>query len=443
MSFVEFTNNKNKGVLWGILQEGGVFNNIPSSMFNNVKNIFEMSILSMKQEFDLFFEKNDEGDDDYDKKAADMIINSNKIVIKKVIDEVNKIKIHNENSMKQAQVQAQVQAQAQAQAQHNPSPMQLKPVSPVTISPMPTKKPKIEEIYRADDIKKTRMSELEIRLKEKQTEMDAMLNNKKPEHIDFSDKALGINKESDLYDKKLAGDEMERLLAEALASRERELDKLNIDADRDSGRGHGIGGVVEGSEGSEDSNINNSIRIPTNKIVAKRPRESKNVTFNDADNTKIEYENQDYYKTDSIIEGGEGGDRGEVGDANTLSFFSKLKTKKDNNAANTRSMDKIRIPLDDIMNMTNRSDDDNENHNEGMQLQVQEMHNFQGSRNREWGEVREVREMREARDMQEMRELREMQKYVILEQRIKGIHDDMTEIKKNQELILSLLEKKM
>ena len=80
MSFPEFTNNKNKGVLWGLLQEGGVFNNIPSTMFQNVKNIFEMSILSMKREFDIFFDKNDEGDDDYDKKAADMIINSNKLL---------------------------------------------------------------------------------------------------------------------------------------------------------------------------------------------------------------------------------------------------------------------------------------------------------------------------------------------------------------------------
>ena len=422
MSFTEFTNNKNKGVLWGTLQEGGVFNNIPSSMFHNVKNIFEMSILAMKPDFDLFFDKNDEGDDDYDKKAAEMVINSNKSVIKKVIDEVNKIKTHNENSMKQAQAHAQ----SRQQPQQNTRPTAHQPMLP----PMPTslvKKPKIEEIYRADDIKNTRMSELEIRLKEKQAEMDTMLNNKKPEHIDFSDKALGINKDSDLYDKKLAGDEMERLLAEALASRERELDKLNIDADR--GSSNGIGDFVEGSESSD------SRRIPTNKIVAKRPRESKNVTFNDDDNTKVEYENQDYYKTDSIVESGEGGDSGEVGDINTLSFFSKLKTKKDNNAANTRSMDKIRIPLDDIMNMTNKSDDENENHNEGMQLRVQEMHNYGGSR--------EARETREWGEMREMREMREMQKYVVLEQKIQSIQNDMNAIKKNQELILSILEKKV
>ena len=408
MSFAVFTNNKNKGVLWGILQEGGVFTNIPSSMFHNVKNIFEMSILSMKSEFDLFFDKNDEGDDDYDKKAADMIINSNKIVIKKVIDEVNKIKTHNEHSMKQAQ----------AQAQHNPTPMQLKPVSPVTISPMPTKKPKIEEIYRADDIKKTRMSELEIRLKEKQTEMDAMLNNKKPEHIDFSDKALGINKESDLYDKKLAGDEMERLLAEALASRERELDKLNIDADTGShSGGGGLGGGID----------NDSIQIPVNKIVMKRPRESKNVTFNDADNTKVEYEKQDYdnyaYDNSSANTENHNHKHNHNHDDNVLSFFKKLKSKKGRDDTNFSS---ISIPLDDIMNMTNRSDDENENHNEGMHVQVQEMHNFGGSR-----ETRETREWGE------------MQKYVVLEQKIQSIQNDMNEIKKNQELILSILEKKM
>lgn len=313
MSFSEFTNNKNKGALWGLLQEGGIFNNIPASMFQNVKHIFEMSIASMKSEFDLFFDKNDEGDHDYDKKASEMIINSNKSVIKKVIDEVNRIKMQNENSMKAAQA-AQMRGQLQ---QANG----FKPVAPAP-APVQVKKPKIEEIYRADDIKKTRMSELEIRLKEKQAEMDNMLNNKKPEYIDFSDKALGINKESDLYDKKLAGDEMERLLAQALASRERELEKLNID----------VGSYSKGGNGGNGGN-NDGTDIPVNKIVMKRPRESKNVTFNDADNTKVEYESQD--SEDHKMEGihkhnnnGSHNDNDNDNDENTLSFFSKLKTKK-------------------------------------------------------------------------------------------------------------------
>ena len=353
MSFPEFTNNKNKGVLWGLLQEGGVFNNIPSTMFQNVKNIFEMSIVSMKPEFDLFFENNDEGDDDYDKKAADMIINSNKSVIKNVIHEVNKIKAQNENNVKQMHLQTQMRAQAQ-----NQLPVHLKP-SPPLITPIPAtiKKPKIEEIYRADDIKKTRMSELEIRLKEKQTEMDTMLNNKKPEHIDFSDKALGSNKESDLYDKKLAGDEMERLLAETLASRERELEKLNID----------VGSYSKGVSGEDNDG---GVQVPVNKIVAKRLRESKNVTFNDADNTKVEYENQEYENGNR--NGNEELENNHSNQDNAMSFFSKLKLKTGGGAT----------PLDDIMNNANRSDDEDDGVEKHiMQLQVQEMNNFAGSKN--------------------------------------------------------------
>jgi hypothetical protein len=424
MSFAEFTSNKNKGVLWGLLQEGGVFDNIPASMFQNVKNIFEISIISMKHEFDIFFDKNDEGDDEYDKKATEMIINSNKSVIKKVIDEVNRIKMKNENSVKQAQ-QTRV-AQAQAQAQQNSLPLHLKPLPPL-ITPIPavTKKPKIEEIYRADDIKKTRMSELEIRLKEKQTEMDTMLNNKKPEHIDFSDKALGRNKESDLYDKKLAGDEMERLLAETLASRERELEKLNINVGSFS-KGVSGGGGGGGGDGVAD--------IPVNKIVPKRLRESKNVTFNDEDNTKMEYEKQEQ-EQEQVQE------QENRNDENELSFFSKLKLKTGKST-----------PLDDIMNNENSSDDeddeddkddkdDNKEEKEIIQLRVQEIGNFSGSR--EARETRETREAGETREIQQMQQMREMQRYIILEQRIKVIHDDLNEIKKTQGVILSILEKKM
>jgi hypothetical protein len=408
MSFSEFTNNKNKGVLWGLLQEGGVFNNIPSNMFQNVKNIFEMSIISMKPDFDLFFDKNDEGDDDYDKKATEMIINSNKLVIKKVIEQVNKIKMQNENNVKQMQMRAQPQAQIQGQSQIQIREQGQQNTRPIAMIPTSTKKPKIEEIYRADDIKKTRMSELEIRLKEKQTEMDNMLNNKKPDQIDFSDKALGINKESDLYDKKLASDEMERLLAETLASRERELEKLNIDS------------------GSYNKNAgNDSGDIPVNKIVMKRPRESKNVTFSDADNTKVEYENEENENHESENNSNE---------ENALSFFSKLKLKREDSDKKS-----ISIPLDDIMN--NRSDDENDTENEGMQLRIQEMSNF--GMNREMGERREMRETIEIIETREVQQMREMQKYIILEQKIEQIQNNMNEIKKNQELILSILEKKL
>ena len=60
MSFTDFIKNDNKSIIWGLLQEGGIFNDIPNANFENVKRLFESSILSMKPEFDIFFDKNDE-----------------------------------------------------------------------------------------------------------------------------------------------------------------------------------------------------------------------------------------------------------------------------------------------------------------------------------------------------------------------------------------------
>jgi len=66
MSFSDFTKNENKSIIWGLLQEGGIFNDIPNTYFENIKKLFETSIVSMKPDFDVFFDKNDEGDDDDD-----------------------------------------------------------------------------------------------------------------------------------------------------------------------------------------------------------------------------------------------------------------------------------------------------------------------------------------------------------------------------------------
>ena len=111
MSFIDFTKNENKSIIWGLLQEGGIFNDIPNNYFENIKRIFEMSILSMKPEFDIFFDKNDEGDDDYDKKASEMIVNSNKAVIKTMMNELAKFK-------KVPQQQPPQQPQQQQQQHH-------------------------------------------------------------------------------------------------------------------------------------------------------------------------------------------------------------------------------------------------------------------------------------------------------------------------------------
>jgi hypothetical protein len=47
MSFTDFIKNDNKSIIWGLLQEGGIFNDIPNANFESVKRLFESSILSM------------------------------------------------------------------------------------------------------------------------------------------------------------------------------------------------------------------------------------------------------------------------------------------------------------------------------------------------------------------------------------------------------------
>jgi hydrogenase maturation factor HypE len=40
----KFTSNKNKGLLWNLMYEGGIFNNIAGDKFDKVKEIFENKI---------------------------------------------------------------------------------------------------------------------------------------------------------------------------------------------------------------------------------------------------------------------------------------------------------------------------------------------------------------------------------------------------------------
>jgi hypothetical protein len=76
--------------------------------------------------------------------------------------------------------------------------------------------PQLETIYRAEDVQKERQNAFQAEFKKKEEEMSSILKLKKPEEINFTD---------DVYDKPIGGD-MERLIAEALASRERELEQI-------------------------------------------------------------------------------------------------------------------------------------------------------------------------------------------------------------------------
>ena len=79
-------------------------------------------------------------------------------------------------------------------------------------------KPKktIQVVYKAEDLQNTRTEEFNVKLKAQQDSMNSMMNVSKPKEVTFSDETDG--------DDKPIGDEMDRLIAERLASRERELE---------------------------------------------------------------------------------------------------------------------------------------------------------------------------------------------------------------------------
>jgi len=79
-------------------------------------------------------------------------------------------------------------------------------------------KPKksIQMVYRAEDIHNKREQEFNVKLKEQQDNLNKMINPAKPKAMSFSDETIN--------DDKPIGDDMDRLIAERLATRERELE---------------------------------------------------------------------------------------------------------------------------------------------------------------------------------------------------------------------------
>jgi hypothetical protein len=453
MSFTDFTKNDNKSIIWGLLQEGGVFNDIPNSSFENVKRIFESSIYSVKHDFDVFFDNNDEGDDDYDKKASEMIMNGNKNVIKKMMQELGKFKVtRTSNDSENIQ-----QTYPSQQMQTNTN---VLPVPPRYNSS--TKKSKIEEIYRADDLQKGRMSEIEVRLKEKQEEMDKMLNNKKPTDIDFTDKKAGLN------DTKLVSSDMERLLAEALSSRQQELDQVKLKNEQHSSSQSELNAEewIKGTP-TQPGNKNNEVKRPIENINKKPSSSSssssekvsdvykKNVTFNDKENIKIRYENVldvsnvsnnlyddiddiDHIESRKDINNNHDGtlDTNKIDDNETeieLSILSKLKknTLKPLNTVytndiinNSESLLYKPIPLDTFMNNDDSENNDDNNDNDEDNIIGSNYQNF---------------DYKIAHNYSKSHVTRETGEYKKLEEKINVIKNEIEAIKSMQEKILHIL----
>ena len=172
-----FTSTDNKGLLWSVLHGGGKFNGVPDAALKKVQVMFETTINEMNETFQKM------------NQSVDLNV-MNKEAVYVICNKLNALVINETMN-----------------TNPNPNPIDQKKQQQI---------PQLETIYRAEDIQKERQSAFNMELKKKEEEMSSIIKLRKPDEIKFSD---------DNYDKPI-GDDMERLLAETLASRERELDQI-------------------------------------------------------------------------------------------------------------------------------------------------------------------------------------------------------------------------
>ena len=156
---MEYLSDRNKEMLWGLLQENNIFSGIPSENFQKIKSIFDNTM----------YEINRHGDKN--------LMEKNKMTVEDLIIKMKLEKNTNSNTMS---------------------------------------KSKIQVVYKSSDLKEERNQQFNTKLEEQQTELNTLLNPKKPSSINFADS-------SDNEDKPI-GNDMDRLIAERMATRERELD---------------------------------------------------------------------------------------------------------------------------------------------------------------------------------------------------------------------------
>lgn len=167
-----FTSTENKGLLWSVLHGGGKFNGVPDASLKKVQVMFETTLNEMNESF----------------QKTNQSVDLN-VMNKEAVYAICK-KLDNLMAEENKKITTDQKKQQQI--------------------------PQLETVYRAEDIQKERQSAFNMELKKKEEEMSSIIKLRKPDEIKFSD---------DIYDKPI-GDDMERLLAETLASRERELEQL-------------------------------------------------------------------------------------------------------------------------------------------------------------------------------------------------------------------------
>ena len=133
-----------------------------------------------------------------------------------------------------------------------------------------TEEKKIQVIYKSQDLQEDRKSKINNEYNDQKANMDALMNPVKPEEIDFNDKK---NNSED----KPIGQEMDRLIAERMASRERELDIPQVSEQAKQWVNNN-----NNTEKNEIKEVKNESKEEKNEV-----KEEKKVTFKDDSNNNI------------------------------------------------------------------------------------------------------------------------------------------------------------
>ena len=248
---MEFTNNNNKGMIWGLLQESNIFQGIENNKFIKIQSILEDIVNRI------------------DSNNPDLsLIEKNKMAMEEIIFNINKEKEKSGKSKK------------------------------------------IQMIYTADGLQKQREENFSMKLKEQEENLNAYKPTK-PEEPDFSDKKNN-------NDKPIGGD-MDRLIAERMASRERELE------------------VPKASKEAEEW-VNNSRENKSKPIVEPSLVSDKKVSFNLSNDTPNKYTE---YEEEIIVYNNKDNIKLEVNN-----LFNKLKRKTEEVVVNPDIASKINLGLE-------------------------------------------------------------------------------------------------
>ena len=156
---MSFSSDKNKGLLWNLMYEGGVFANIPNKGVSKVKELFENKIAELDSNPGSVLEKNKQA-------MMEMIKDVESLRTKPLLSSLNAPQSRN-----------------------------------------------YDDAVTSSDIQTQRREKFNTNLEKKQSEFTDMMSVKKPNKLDFSDSP----------DEKPIGDEMDQLLADMIAKRDLQL----------------------------------------------------------------------------------------------------------------------------------------------------------------------------------------------------------------------------